>query len=148
LGRRGKFGVTRNLRSTELLVAALAAMLVPACGGGGTKLYPVRGKVLYLDQPAEGAVVVFQPVNSGPDSLTPSGIVGADGTFSLRTHPHGDGAPTGEYVVLVTWLPPNAREQENPKNKLPPKFASPTDSPLKATVKAGTNELAPFMLTK
>ena len=54
----------------------------------------------------------------------------------------------GAFVVLVTWLPPNAREQEDPKNKLPPKYASPTSSPLRATVKSGTNELEPFRLTK
>lgn len=136
------------IRSAAQLVTALAAIVLPACGGGAPKLYPVQGKVLYLEQPAEGAIVVFQPVNSGPDSFMPSGMVGPDGTFSLRTHPHGEGAPAGEYVVLVTWLPPNAREQENPKNKLPGRYSSVAESPLRVTVKPGPNELEPFRLTK
>jgi hypothetical protein len=140
--------VTHVLRSAARLAAAAAVLLLPACGGGGPKLHPVRGKVLYLEQPAEGAIVVFQPANSGPDSPMPAGTVGADGTFTLRTHPQGEGAPAGDYVVLVTWLPPNARELENPKNKLPPKYSSQTNSPLRATVKPGTNELEPFRLTK
>ncbi|HKB04971.1 MAG TPA: hypothetical protein VKD90_22300 [Gemmataceae bacterium] len=140
--------MTRLARVSARLMPAVAAVLVASCGGGGPKLHPVRGKVLYLDQPAEGAIVVFQPANSTADSPMPSGTVGADGTFTLRTHPHGEGAPAGDYVVLVTWLPPNAREMENPPNKLPPKYASLTDSPLKATVKSGSNELEPFRLTK
>jgi hypothetical protein len=140
--------VTHVVRSAARLAPAVAAVLIASCGAGGPKLHPVRGKVLYLDQPAEGAAVVFQPANSTADSLMPSGTVGADGTFTLSTHPHGEGAPAGDYVVLLTWLPPNAREQENPKNKLPPKYASPTESPLRATVKPGTNELEPFRLTK
>jgi hypothetical protein len=140
--------VTRLVRFTARLVPAVAVVLLASCGGGGPKLHPVRGKVLYLDQPAQGAIVVFQPANSTADSPMPSGTVGADGTFTLRTHPHGDGAPAGDYVVLVTWLPPNARELDNPKNKLPPKYASPTDSPLQVTVKSGSNELEPFRLTK
>src|SRR5262245_43327907 len=147
-GRREKLGVTRDVQSIARLVSALAALIVPACGGEGPKLYPVRGKVFYLNQPAAGAIVVFQPVNSGPDSAMPSGTVGADGTFVLRTHPRGEGAPAGTYVVLITWLPANAREQENPTNKLPPKYGSPTETPLQqVTVKEGSNELEPFRLS-
>ena len=56
--------------------------------------------------------------------------------------------PAGAYVVLVTWYPPNARELENPKNKLPDVYSRQADSPLRATVKAGPNELEPFRLTK
>src|SRR5215210_2553479 len=145
--RRGSICVTLA-RSVVRLVPALAVLLFPACGGGGPKLHPVRGKVLYLEQPAEGAIVVFQPANSGPDSPMPSGTVGADGTFTLRTYPGGEGAPAGDYVVLVTWLPRNAREHENPKNKLPGRYSIITESPLRATVKSGTNELEPFRLTK
>jgi hypothetical protein len=140
--------VTHVVRSAARLGAIVATLMLAACSGRGPKLHPVRGKVLYLDQPAEGAIVVFQPVNSGPDSPTPSGTVGADGSFTLSTYPHGTGAPAGDYVVLVTWLPPNARELENPKNKLPGRYSMATGSPLRATVKPGTNEPEPFRLTK
>src|SRR3954464_12573957 len=82
--------VTHLVRFPARLAPAVAAILAASCGGG-PKLYPVRGKVLYLDRPAEGAKVVFQPVNGGPDSPMPSGTVGPDGTFTLRTQ-RGDGA--------------------------------------------------------
>ena len=135
-------------RSIARAAVAVAALVVASCGGGGVKLHPVSGKVFYLDQPAEGATVVFQPLNSTADSLMPSGKVGADGSFTLSTHPHGEGAPAGEYVALVTWYPPNARELDNPKNKLSPKYSSQADSPFRVTIKQGANELEPFRLTK
>ncbi|MBO0700187.1 MAG: hypothetical protein J2P46_17440 [Zavarzinella sp.] len=133
---------------TARLGAVVAALLLPACSGGGPKLYPVRGKVLYLDQPAEGATVVFQLAGGSADAPMPSGTVGADGSFSLSTYPHGTGAPAGEYVVLITWLAPKTDQLENSKNKLPGRYSMATGSPLRATVKPGTNELEPFRLTK
>ena len=136
------------VRSTLRFAVALAALTAASCGGGGPNLFPVKGSVLYQDKPAVGATVVFQPLNSTSESLMPSGVVGADGTFTLKTPPHGDGAPAGEYVVLVTLFPPNAREMQNPQSLLPAWFGSPTDSPLRATVTSGNNQLEPFRLTK
>ena len=130
------------------IALAVPLVVLASCGGSQPKLHPVRGSVLYLGQPAAGALVVFQPANSGPEALMPSGPVEADGTFTLRTAPHGDGAPAGDYVVLVTWFPANAREQSNPVNKLPGRYGNPAESPLRATVIAGSNQLEPFRLTK
>jgi hypothetical protein len=141
--------LTPRLRSAVRLAAASVCLVLSSCDRGkSAKLYPVTGKVFYQNQPAEGALVVFQPVNSGSESLMPSGTVGPDGSFKLTTHGQGEGAPAGEYVVLITWYPPNARELDNPKNKLPARYASPAESRLTATVKEGNNELEPFQLTK
>jgi hypothetical protein len=126
------------------LAVVVLAVGLSSCGGGGPDLFPVRGTVLFDGQPADGASVAFQPVGGGP---TPSGIAGPDGTFTLHTHPHGAGAPAGEYTVVVTWYPPDARSQDKPKNKLPAKYAG-ADSPLRATVKPGENALDPFKLTR
>lgn len=126
----------------------IVLLLLTACGGESRKLYPVRGSVFYLDQPAEGATVVFHPIGGDNELPLPSGVVKADGSFTLRTPPHGEGAPVGDYVVLVTWYPPNARELDNPKNKLPDRYASQAEGLLRATVKPGPNELEPFRLTK
>jgi hypothetical protein len=104
--------------------------------------------VFFLGEPAEGATVVFHPVGGSSDAPLPSGTVKADGSYKLRTNPHGDGAPAGDYIVLVTWYSPDAREQENPKNRLPDRYANHADSPLHVSVKPGPNELEPFRLTK
>jgi len=129
-----------------LLTIGLA---LAGCNQSSIKLYPVRGKVLFKDQPAEGAQIVFQPAgeeNAQYRGPRPSGTVGADGAFTLRTEPHGAGAPAGEYIVLATWYPPN-RDDFNVKNRLPAKYADPGKPLLKATVKQGKNELEPFRLT-
>jgi hypothetical protein len=140
--------VTHTTLSHHGRPTAVAAFLVVALAGcgSGAKLSAVKGQVFHGDQPAEGATVVFNPKNGGQNAAFPSGTVQADGSFTLRTHPHGDGAPPGEYVVLVTWYAPDARQQENPKNKLPPRYANPEQTPFRATVKDGATELEAFKI--
>jgi hypothetical protein len=137
---------SRCFRSSGLSLIGVLALLLTSCGDGGPKLYPVSGKVLFNDQPAEGATVVFHPSDSTMPK--PSATVGADGSFALRTHPHGEGAPAGDYSVIVTWYPPNSRGLDRPQNKLPGRYADPAQSGLKATVQTGPTELQPFQLTK
>ena len=132
---------------SRVWAAGLLGVVAAGCGGGGPELHPVRGKVLVGDAPAAGAAVVFKPVQARSDLNNPTGTVAADGTFTLSTYPHGPGAPPGEYVVLVTWFPPDAREVENPKNKLPGRYADPDKTPLpRVTVRPGRNEFEPFVL--
>lgn len=135
------------VRAFRLVAWLPLAVLATSCGSG-PKLYPVKGRVFYQDQPAEGAAVVFHPKGGEAGAAKASGTVGADGSFTLSTHPHGEGAPPGEYVVLVSWYPPDARTAENARNKLPDRYADPTRSPLTATVGAGPTELEPFRLTR
>jgi hypothetical protein len=134
-------------RSAQLTSTVVVALLAASCSSG-PKLHPVKGQLFHNDQPAEGASVVLHRKDGAADEPRPSGTVRADGSFTLSTYPHGEGAPPGEYVVLVTWYPPNAREQENPRNKLPDHYADPASSPLKATVKNGPTELEPIRLKK
>jgi hypothetical protein len=122
------------------------ALTGPSCAPA-VKLSPVKGQVFFGDKPAEGATVVFHQADGQKDSPTPTGTVKADGSFTLFTHPHGEGAPPGEYVVQVAWYPPNARELDSPKNQLPARYATPL-SPLRATVKDGPTQLEPFRIPK
>src|SRR5437762_1311865 len=51
-----------SLSRLPLAVLLLASVtLVAACNKSSVKLFPVKGKVLFKDQPAEGAQVVFLP---------------------------------------------------------------------------------------
>ena len=147
-------GRKRSRRLGQAAAIASLALLASSCGGGGPTLHPVKGTVFYEDKPAEGATVVFHPVGGAADAPKPSGVVGKDGTFTLSTHPHGPGAPEGEYVVLVTWFEAAApakvegRDPPEPKSKLSEQYADAAKSGLKAAVKPGENKLEPFRLTR
>jgi hypothetical protein len=134
-----------------ILVVCGLAPFVPACKKSSAKLYPVKGKVLFKDQPAEGAQVVFLPAgeeNAQYRGARPAAMVNADGSFEMQTEPYGAGAPAGEYAVLITWFPPrDENPNANSKNKLPNKFGDPAKPLLKATVNEGENNLEPFKLT-
>ncbi len=140
------------VRIGPVVWGAFSIVLVVVAGGcsnDGPKLYPVKGQVFFDNQPAAGANVVLHssPPKDSPNALIPSGIVQADGSFTLRTHPYGDGAPSGEYKVVITWYPANARELENPRNKLPAKYGNPELTPFMVVVKDGPTELEPFRIS-
>jgi hypothetical protein len=141
--------VWRLIQSILLVGAGLTLL---GCGNSSAvKLFPVQGKVLFKDQPAEGAKVVFLPAgdeNAQFRGARPAATVTADGSFEVRTEPHGAGAPAGDYIVLITWFPPrDENPNSNPKNKLPNKYSDQGNPLLKVTVKEGENKLDPFKLT-
>ena len=116
------------------------ALSFGGCGQSSpVKLHPVSGKVLYKDQPTENSQVVFQP-SGGATKEQPLayGTAAADGSFKLRTE-YGEGAPTGDYDVMVTWFGEKG-------NKLPPKYANQEKPVIKIAVKEGKNDLEPFRL--
>ncbi|MCS6865557.1 MAG: hypothetical protein RMJ56_10425 [Gemmataceae bacterium] len=142
--------VTLTMRKAMWAATGILGLVIAGgCSPDGPKLYPVKGQVFFDNQPAEGANVVLHSAQAteGPNALIPSGIVQADGSFTLRTHPYGDGAPPGEYKVVITWYPPDARELENPRSKLPAKYGNPARTPLTAVVKDGPTELEPFRIS-
>jgi hypothetical protein len=137
--------------SVRLLVVVAYCATLAGCAKSPVKLYPVTGKVLFKDQPAEGAKVVFLPAgeeNAQYRGARPAATVAADGSFEMQTDPHGVGAPLGDYLVLITWFPQrDENPNSNPKNKLPNKYGNPSNPLLKASVKEGENKLDPFKLT-
>jgi hypothetical protein len=85
--------------------AWLTLLLPIAAGcGRGPKLVPVRGWVLYADgRPVTAASICFLPDRDGnPDGQLATGLLAEDGSFTLRTHPCGDGAMIGSYKVTIS----------------------------------------------
>jgi hypothetical protein len=112
-------------------------------------LHQVKGQIFVAGKPAEGAIVVFHPVEPSGDRK-PSARVGADGSFSLGTFAPADGAMPGDYIVAVAWLgePNEAYRQANViPSKSSPLFADPQTSPLRVQVKEGSNEIPPILLS-
>jgi osmotically-inducible protein OsmY len=108
--------------------------------------------ILQLDgKPMTGATVLLNPVSGAKDfkGVLPRGIVDADGTFQIGTYSPQDGAPAGDFVVTILWCKAvvvDGETQSGP-NLAPPLYARPETSPLKASIKKGSNDLEPIELT-
>ncbi|NQT12783.1 MAG: hypothetical protein HQ582_08540, partial [Planctomycetes bacterium] len=103
-----------SVRGAWAVVLGGSLALVAACsegpkGGERLEVYPVEGEVFVDGQPAEGAMVVLQPVTprvlpEGTQPVGSTGQVDASGKFTISTYSSGDGAPAGKYGVSVTWI--------------------------------------------
>jgi hypothetical protein len=113
----------------------MAAVLPASCGRRTDRkpLFPVTGKLVDGDKPAEKAVMFFHPRDgSGAGTLLPVGRVAADGSFRVSTYMANDGAPVGDYAVTVVWpkIPKDAPadEVEGP-DQLEGRCSNPKTSP-------------------
>jgi hypothetical protein len=133
----------------------LAAWLtLPGCRPSDQKpVYPVKGQLFVRSKPAEGALVILHPTeNADPQQWTagyPRGAVAADGSFEVSTYGEGDGAPAGQYTVLVQWRSA-AAEGSDPEasnaDRLGGRYLDPATSKLRATVEEKPTELPRFDL--
>jgi len=143
--------ILKELGLASPTVTLLAFALLAGCNQSDGKVYvPARGQVLIGDKPAEGAAVTLVPAASGEsDELRPSGRVGADGAYTLTTYNPAtgkvnDGAPPGEYVVLITMVPQptEANLDRGVGDRLGDKYRDPSRSKLRAAIKADAPDLA------
>ncbi len=118
----------RWLQAANFLLA-FTALGVSGCSSKGS----VSGKVYYKNKELTGGVVTFLQGNRslGTAAIQP------DGTYSLKS------VAKGEATVIVTAGGPpvgaNSSAKSNPIT-LPKKYSDPAQSPLKFTVKSGSNE--------
>lgn len=63
------------------------------------ELFDVTGKVSLRGAPLSDALVTFSPIGEG--AMTAYGRSDSTGQFVLTTYDPDDGAPAGEYIVLV-----------------------------------------------
>lgn len=158
----GEFRMASGSVRYSAFTAVVCLMLMVSglsCGGPKIKnrkpTFQVSGRVLVQSQPAEGALIIFRPLAGAdtPDEWTlgfPRATVKADGSFVLETYGTEDGAPAGDYVVLVNWPPaPNPeRRGEEPtgEDRLGRRYLDPNNSLLRAKVEARQNVLPAFEL--
>ncbi|HEY2414224.1 MAG TPA: hypothetical protein VGI40_18415 [Pirellulaceae bacterium] len=137
------------------LAVAAAVILTSGCSGtsGPAKkvCYPVKGQLLVQGKPAEGALLIFQPkenADSGEWSAGyPHATAQADGKFEVSTYGDNDGAPAGDYVVLVSWETPNPQNEEaSGPDRLRGRYVDSAKSKLTAKVEAHPTELPPINL--
>ena len=117
------------LRGLACLVATLTAIAVCGCGSQG--LYSAGGKVVYKDgKPVTGGRVIFEPITNKVSAL---GYIQEDGSFRLSTNRENDGAPEGDYKVLVL-PPPTPEEGKKTRLLIAAKYQSLDMTPFKFTV--------------
>jgi len=144
------FARYRSARTTWFLAAIATALA--GCGKPQEpweKVYPATGVVTYRGQPLSGAVVTLISEDADfPNSVRPTAVTGDDGGFEVGTYSAADGAPAGEYKVLVLHYPVQG-PAENPHagpNDLPPIYAKAETTTLKISVAEEENELPPLEL--
>jgi hypothetical protein len=80
----------------------LLSLALLAAGCGGPRLAPVTGKVVMNGQPLTAGDIWLHPTEDNPwKGDKPSSLLQLDGSFAIRTHPHGAGAPPGAYKVTL-----------------------------------------------
>src|SRR5438128_2343019 len=121
----GRVKISRYL----LIVLFLFCAGLSACQGpAAPKLVPVAGQVKYKQRPLSGATICFIPdiTKGNRDGQQATGQTAQDGSFTLQTYPHGDGAMVGFYKVTCIVFGGVA---------LPQKYRNATQTPLIVEVK-------------
>jgi len=130
------------------------------CGDGDRlPTAPVTGKVLFEGKPLGNAEIWLVPtseaVKSAKITIRPYARTNDEGAFTMTSYLVDDGAPLGDYAVMVLPALPKAGTEEElatdtpaegkPQAKLaapfPRKYSDPTTSGLTFTVKEGSNEM-------
>lgn len=122
------------------LAAVFAAVSTMTIGGCGSSFESsVSGKVTLGGAPLTKGSVSFHPVVSGPVAIA---SIASDGSYTIKTGTKV-GLTPGDYVVTVTATdPPPAGQEELPGTLLTPEeYGDVKRSPLKHTVKAGSNTI-------
>ena len=85
------------------LIALLAVGLAGCRANPKPKLAPVKGRVVFQDQAVTAADIYFIPdASKGNEGSMASSVLQEDGSFTLSTHPLGDGAMPGAYKVMLS----------------------------------------------
>jgi len=96
-------GTGRGAARAWMVVAAIAALSLSACGRSGPPVQMVRGTVTLDGKPIEGVAVTFTPASGA--GIQAFGTTQADGSYSLsafRGAKPGSGTVVGEYRVTCT----------------------------------------------
>jgi hypothetical protein len=134
-----------------LTIASLMAF--SGCSDGKIGRNKVNGVVNVDGKPAPGMMVIFCPIGGTPEfqKARPMGLTKEDGTFEVNTFGGADGAPAGQYKVLMNWPAKSKGPSRDGMgqmgfDRLQGRYNNLEKSPFTVEVKSGTNDLQPFEL--
>ncbi|HXG09611.1 MAG TPA: hypothetical protein VNK04_07460 [Gemmataceae bacterium] len=125
---------------------AIILLFTAFLAGCGSGLYPVEGQIVWKDgAPAKelaGSLVIFEL----PEKQTSArGVIQPDGSFRLTTNKPDDGAPAGEYKVLLIEVGRKPQGGADASVLAPgvidTRYSDLSTSDLQATVRPGTNKI-------
>ena len=135
-----------------VLAAAIVSTCAVSCSAGGPKkkvCYPVKGQLFAKNEPAAGALIILQPDGGSPEEWTsgfPRAHVANDGSFDVETYGEKDGAPAGDYKVLVSWTSADPQNEEaTGPDRLGGRYSDPSTSQLRAKVETGVVQQGPVV---
>ena len=113
------------------VAALLLGVAVIGCGSSDKpKLAPVTGKVVNAAKKGEavtaGSIYFTPDAGNAYQGKEPGSLLQVDGTFTMKTYPHGEGVPPGVYKVTLD------RGLAGRMNK--PEYGDATKTPLKVVV--------------
>lgn len=105
LPRTIRMAIRHRRLDTAFYLLALIILIGcrPAVHDQKPNVYPVSGQLFCNDKPAHGAVVMLQSRTATSVHVTPIAMVGADGVYHIGSFDQEEGAPTGDYDLLVVW---------------------------------------------
>ncbi len=124
-----------------LAVMGLNTSCAPKTTEASIPTFPVKGKVLLNDKPANRVLVVFHPIDPEVGKKYKAyGRTAIDGTFHLSTFKELDGAPEGTYFVTIV------SQDEESTGRVPLRYAATKTSGFRITIKPEPNNLPAFNL--
>ncbi len=143
---------------TEAVLIGLSVCFLVGCDN--PPLHPAKGMVLVDGVPAEGVIVLLNPVASEgqpASTVTPTGRTDSKGSYDLSSKRAADGAPAGAYRITLVWPEPDAqgaspskgvfgppRRNDIAKDRFEGRYADPDESEWTVTIVEGQNDLPPI----
>ena len=144
-GRVSRHTVSRSQRRQTAWAFGLATVLLAAVAGCSRHPASLEGEVMLDGKPLPGGVIMLSPARTGPSAY---GEIAPNGRYVLKTGSE-KGLEPGEYVVTVAANEPGPEEPLSETGAAPPirplmtpqKYADVGTSPLRITVKPGSQTL-------
>lgn len=130
-----------------LFCASLCVLLLISCTPAPptqekVPCHPASGSLSIGNKPAKGATIIFVPKNEPADAKVPRprANVEDDGSFKIATYDVADGAPVGEYGMIIHW-PGNEKDDQ-----LDGRYSTPQKSAITIKIAEGSNNIPPLKL--
>jgi hypothetical protein len=126
-----------SCNATRRLTGGTLVVLLMTSGCGRADWGYLEGTVLLNGQPVGPGTITLEPVEGNRAGAVAS--FGENGKFVVRSAGRREGAPTGEYRVLIYGGESFGEEQagSRPQSKIPSRYSKPSATDLTVTIAPG-----------